>query len=127
MTDEEFAAFCAEHPDLSFEMTAEGEIIIIAPAYTLTAARNSAIGAQLQTWTWMDGKSITCDSSAGFVLANGARRSPDACWILKNRIEKHSSPGRRGFWHLCPNFVIELRSDTDRLKPRQWSEVGMAH
>jgi hypothetical protein len=23
MTEEEFAAFCAEHPDLSFEMTAE--------------------------------------------------------------------------------------------------------
>lgn len=28
MTDEEFTAFCAEHPDLNFEMTAEGEIVV---------------------------------------------------------------------------------------------------
>jgi hypothetical protein len=28
MTDEEFAAFCAEHPELFFEMSSEGELIV---------------------------------------------------------------------------------------------------
>ncbi len=119
MSDEEFATFCGEHPDLSFEMTAEGEIIVMAPAYSLTAASNMAIGAQLQTWAWKDARGITCDSSAGFVLPNGARRSPDACWILKSRVQQYAPSGRKGFWHLCPDFVIELRSDTDRLNPLQ--------
>ena len=119
MTDDQFAAFCAEHPDLSFEMTAEGEIIIMAPAYSLTGARNTVIGTQLQIWAWKDGQGITCDSSAGFVLPNGARRSPYASWTLKSRVQQQVRADRKGFWHVCPEFVIELRSDTDRLKPLQ--------
>jgi len=43
MTDEEFAALCSEHPDLFFEMSAEGELIIMPPNYTLTAYRHRAI------------------------------------------------------------------------------------
>ena len=38
MTDEEFAQFCAEHPDLFFEMTAEGELIVMPPTFTLTGS-----------------------------------------------------------------------------------------
>ena len=37
MTDDEFAAFCAEHPDLNFEMTADGELIVMAPTFPLPA------------------------------------------------------------------------------------------
>ncbi len=116
MTDDDFAALCADHPDLLFEMTAEGEIIIMAPAYSFTAARNARITVQLGIWADQDGRGITFDSSAGFVLPNGARRSPDACWLLTSRFAPQD---RKGFMHLCPDFVIELRSDTDRLKPLQ--------
>ncbi len=119
MTDDQFAAFCAEHPDLSFEMSAEGEIIIMAPAYSLTGARNSKICRYLDAWSEKDGQGITCDSSAGFVLPNGARRSPDASWTLKSRVQQQVRADHKGFWHVCPEFVIELRSDTDRLKPLQ--------
>ena len=31
MTDEEFAELCAEHPDLFFEMSAEGELLVMPP------------------------------------------------------------------------------------------------
>ena len=48
MTDEEFAAFCAEHPDLFFEMTAEGELIVMPPTYTFTCAQNLEILGQLR-------------------------------------------------------------------------------
>ncbi len=116
MTDEEFMAFCAEHPDHSFETTAEGEIIVMAPTYALTGDRNSEIDCQLRTWAKKDGRGRTYDSSTFFVLPNGARRSPDASWILKSRIAQLSQAEREGAWHVCPDFVIELRSASDRLR-----------
>ncbi len=129
MTDEEFAAFCAEHPDLFFEMTAEGEIIVMPPTYSLTGARNSKITRQLDAWAERDGRGIVCDSSTGFVLPNGARRSPDAAWILKSRVAQLDPASREKYWHLCPDFVIELQSSTDRPrivkdKMREWLTNG---
>jgi Uma2 family endonuclease len=114
MSDEEFAAFCADHPDLNFEMTAEGEIIVMPPTNFLTGVSNCDVSSDLRIWARKDGRGVASDSSTGFVLPNGARRSPDAAWTLKTRLKKPS-----GFLHLCPDFVIEVRSDTDRLRPLQ--------
>ncbi|MFN0102971.1 MAG: Uma2 family endonuclease [Bryobacteraceae bacterium] len=114
MSDEEFAEFCSEHPDLFFEMSARGELIVMAPTYSLTGVRNQEIGAQLRVWAKSDGRGLAADSSAGFVLPNGARRSPDASWTLKSRIEHMDAAQREKFWHLCPDFVIELKSPSDR-------------
>lgn len=114
MTDEEFMSFCNGHPDLFFEMTAEGEIIVMAPTHSLTGVRCSEICAQLTQWAQLDGRGLAADSSTGFVLPNGARRSPDASWTLKSRIRQLDLPSQNGFWHLCPDFVIELKSGSDR-------------
>jgi Uma2 family endonuclease len=114
MTDEQFAEFCAEHPDLFFEMTAEGDLIVMPPTYSLTGARGAEILGQLRDWARRDGRGIVCDSSTGFALPNGARRSPDAAWTLKNRIAQLDAASREKFWHFCPDFVIELKSTTDR-------------
>ncbi len=115
MTDDEFALCCGEHPDLSFEMTAEGEIIVMPPTYSLTGIRNQEIGAQLRNWARTDGRGLASASSTGFLLPNGARRSPDAAWTLKARIEQLDPASRERYWHLCPDFVIELKSASDRL------------
>ena len=114
MSDEEFAEFCSGHPDLFFEMSADGELIVMAPTYSSTGARNQEIGVQLGVWAKLNGRGIACDSSTGFVLPNGARRSPDASWTLKSRIEQMDAAQRESFWHLCPDFVIELKSASDR-------------
>jgi Uma2 family endonuclease len=129
MTDEEFAELCAEHPDLFFEMTSAGEIIVMPPTYTLTGAQNSEILGQLRDWAKQDGRGVVTDSSAGFVLPNGARRSPDAAWTAKVRVQQLDQKSREGFWHLCPDFVIELKSKTDRLpvipeKMKEWIGNG---
>lgn len=116
MTDEEFVAFCAEHPDLNFEMTADGELIVMAPTEFSTGASNSNIGMQLAGWALKDRRGIVCDSSTGFVLPNGARRSPDASWTRKSRVRQLGTDQPKGFLHLCPDFVIELKSSSDRLK-----------
>ena len=115
MTDQEFADFCAQHPDLFFEMTATGEIIVRPPNFSLTGIRNREIISQLDRWAAQDSRGMVADSSTGFVLPNGARRSPDASWIAKNEIRRLPEGSLEGYWHLCPAFVIELRSHSDRL------------
>jgi Uma2 family endonuclease len=129
MSDKEFAAFCAEHSDLNFEMTAEGDLIVMAPRYSLTGARNATICGDLKAWSKSDGRGIACDSSTGFVLPNGARRSPDASWTLRSRVAQLEARSRKKFWRLCPDFVIELWSESDRPrtlknKMREYMENG---
>jgi Uma2 family endonuclease len=114
MTDEQFAEFCAEHPDLFFEMTGEGDLIVMPPTYSLTGARSGEILGQLRNWAKQDGRGIIGDSSTGFRLPNGARRSPDAAWTLKSRIAQLDPANRGKYWRLCPDFVIELKPSTDR-------------
>jgi Uma2 family endonuclease len=116
MSDTDFAEFCAGHPDLFFETTAEGELLVMPPAHSNTGIRNSEISAQLRIWSRQDGRGLAGDSSTGFVLPNGARRSPDASWTLKTEVRKLPPESRDGYWHLCPAFALELRSATDRLR-----------
>jgi Uma2 family endonuclease len=115
MTDKEFGKLCADHPDLSFEMTAEGELIVMAPTALLSSIRNSHICGQLDLWAKTDGRGFAFESTAGFVLPNGARRSPDASWAPKTRLETLDPNDEDSFSHFCPDFVIELRSASDRL------------
>ena len=129
MTDEEFAEFCSEHPDLFFEMTAEGDIIVMPATYTLTGIRNSRITRQLDAWAEQDSRGFASDSSTGFVLPNGARRSPDAAWTSKAGMQQLSPASLERYWRLCPEFVIELKSAIDKLpvlreKMREWIANG---
>lgn len=129
MTDAQFAEFCAEHPDLSFEVTAEGGLVVMPPTFTLTDFRNREIISQLDRWAKLDGRGWVGGSSGGFVLPNGARRSPDVSWTPKSEIRQLSRESLDGYWHLCPAFVIELRSQSDRLptlrgKMREYIENG---
>jgi Uma2 family endonuclease len=62
---------------------------------------------------------VAFDSSAGFILPNGALRSPDAAWVRRARWDGPAPAEREKFVPLCPDFVIELRSPSDRLLPLQ--------
>ena len=116
MTDEAFAQRCAEHPNLNLEMSAHGELIIMPLAFTWTGARNNEISAQLRNWARQDKRGVAFDSSTGWLLPNSARRSPDAAWILKQRIKDLDPTAFSRYWPVCPNFVIELRSQSDRVR-----------
>ena len=129
MTDEQFARFCSEYPNHFVEMSAEGEIVIMPPNYTITGLQSQMINVQLVNWALQDDTGFTTEGTAGFRLPNGARRSPDAAWTRKDRIFALTPISRKTFWHLCPDFVIELRSHTDRLptlrkKMQEWIENG---
>ena len=115
MTDEQFAKFCALNDILRIERTAEGEIILMPPAHSNTGNQNADITIDLGNWARSDDTGRYFDSSAGFKLANGALRSPDASWISHARLEALTSEQRSGFFEVCPDFVIELRSSSDSL------------
>lgn len=129
MTDEEFFELVSEHPDLFFEMTAEGELIIMPPPYNLTGVRQAEILMQLKIWSVADHRGIATDATTGFVLPSGARRSPDAAFTLRSRILQLDSKMIERYWHLCPDFVVEVKSHSDRWrtirdKMREWIDNG---
>jgi Uma2 family endonuclease len=129
LTEEQFFQFCQLNRDLRIERTATGEVVVMAPAGSSTGARNFDICGQLYVWCQRDGSGIAFDSSTGYTLPNGAVRSPDASWVLRERWERLSPAQQAGFAPLCPDFVVELRSPSDRLrdvqaKMREYVENG---
>ena len=115
LTREQYLAFCAANSDLRIERLASGEIEIMAPAHSRTGLQNAAITRQLGNWAESDGRGMAFDSSAGFDLPSGANYGPDAAWVLKSRIAALRADQKEDFLPLCPDFVVELRSKSDRL------------
>lgn len=119
LTDDAFYTLCRANPDLKFERTAKRELIVMSPTGGETGNRNAKLTARLEVWAEADGSGITFDSSTCFRLPNGAVRSPDAAWILLLRWEALTPEQRRRFPPIAPDFVVELRSDTDSLPVTQ--------
>jgi Uma2 family endonuclease len=119
MSDDEFFQFCMLHPDLRIERTSEGDLIIMPPTGGETGRSNFKLTAHFAKWVEADGSGEGFDSSTVFRLPNGANRSPDVSWIRRERWDALTAEERKKFPPLCPDFVIELRSDTDRLSTLQ--------
>ncbi len=114
---QQFERLCQLNPDLRLELTSTGELIIIAPAGFESSNRNLSLGAQLYFWNERSKLGKGFDSSGGFTLPSGAVRSPDVTWISNAKVANLSP--KVVFPIVVPDFVIELRSKTDRLKTLQ--------
>lgn len=115
MSEEEFFEFCQRLDPMRVERDSNGEIIIMAPTYSETGGQNFNLAVEFGIWARKDNRGRGFDSSTGFVLPNGATRSPDLSWILNEKWNALSKKERTRFAHICPDFVIELRSRTDDL------------
>ena len=115
LSDRQFTALSRQNPELRLERTAEGDVLVMAPTGGETGYRNAGITAQLWTWALRDGQGAAFDSSTGFLLPNGATRSPDAAWVRGTRLRVLTEEQRERFLPLCPDFVLELRSPSDGL------------
>jgi len=129
LTDEEFFEFCQDHRDLRIERDPSHRITIMPPASSETGSHNSELNYQLAHWNRQQQLGVVFDSSAGFTLPTGAMLSPDASWVAQARWDALSDADRRGFARLCPDFVAELHSPSDRLpealqKMAHWLEAG---
>lgn len=129
MDDERLLNFCAQNKELRIERNAEGDLEIMMPTGGETSNRNSDLTMQLGIWTRQDGAGVSFDSNGGFVLPNGAMRSPDASWVRRERLAHLTAEQKQKFLPLCPDFVVELRSPSDPLatveaKMREYVENG---
>ncbi|MEO0407958.1 MAG: Uma2 family endonuclease [Cyanobacteria bacterium P01_A01_bin.135] len=117
VTSEQFMALAAANPDLRLERTAAGHLTVNPPTGSESGKRNAKIITQLGIWGEANEQlGEYFDSSTGFELPNGSNRSPDASWVRQDRWEALTAEQRKGFAPLCPDFVVELRSETDKLK-----------
>ncbi|MBD2338914.1 Uma2 family endonuclease [Calothrix sp. FACHB-156] len=119
LTSEEFYQLCQDNPDLKLERNAEGELIIMPPTGGETGKRNVNLILQVAQWNEQNQLGEVFDSSTGFTLPNGADRSPDVSWLEKSRWDALTPEQREKFIPLCPDFVIEILSPSDRLQKVQ--------
>jgi Uma2 family endonuclease len=119
LTEDQFFEFCQINQDLRIERTAEGDLVIMPPEGGETGNRNAVLVTFLTQWALQDGTGVTFGSSTGFILPNGAMRAPDAAWVRRSRLATLTADQKQKFLPLCPDFVAEIRSPTDRLSTLQ--------
>lgn len=116
MTDDEFYYFCQENADYKFERDANGIIKSMAQTGGETGRRNTKLTSRLDIWSEQANSGIVFDSSTGFNLPNGASRGPDAAWVTHAQWNQLTPEQRKKFPPICPDFVVELLSESDTLK-----------
>jgi Uma2 family endonuclease len=129
MSDDEFFDFCRLNENLRIERTRDGDLEIMPPTGGESGRRNFELTGRFRAWSERDGTGLGFDSSTGFTLPNGAKRSPDLGWVLRTRWEALTDAQREKFPPLCPDFVVEIRSSADSLekleaKLREYIENG---
>ena len=129
VTPEQFVSLCLKNPDLRLELTPNRELIVMVPTLPISGRRNEDLSGQVCYWNRQTELGEAFDSSTGydFSAVDGGMPSPDSSWIEKSRLEGVSF---EKFFSIAPDFVIELRSTSDDLKPTQqkmliYQQVGV--
>lgn len=127
--DNDLFNLCMENENFKIERTSNGELIFMSPVGIAGSSRENVISTELQIWNKEKKLGIVLNSSAGFTLANNAMRSPDAAFIKKESWQKLPEEEREKFGSICPEFIVEVRSKSDRLnilhdKMIEWIENG---
>ncbi len=130
ITDCQFEQLCAQNRDTKFEMTSQGELIVMSPTGSESGRQNADLLIQIGTWNYQNKLGVVFDSSTGFTLPNSAKRSPDVSWIKNSRWNELTQKQKRGFAPITPDFVLELLSPHDRLqdvqrKMEEYRECGV--
>ncbi len=118
VTSAQFEILCIDNPDLRLELTPNRELIVMVPTLPISGERNGDLSGQVWYWNRQTDLGRAFDSSTGydFTAFGGGQPSPDCAWIEKSRLEGISL---EKFFSIAPDFVIELRSSSDNLKPIQ--------
>ncbi len=120
LRDADFERIVRANPDWNFEQTVEGELVIVPATGGTSGSKNLSLSRQFGNWVEENldlGEGF--DSSTLFILPSGAKRSPDAAWVSRERWDALTQKQQDGFPPLCPDFVVELRSPTDVLSELQ--------
>jgi Uma2 family endonuclease len=119
LTDEQFYQLCTSNPELTIERSAQGVLIFMSPVGGESGNQEMNLGGELYIWNKQTGRGRVFSSSTLFKLPAGGDRSPDAAWVELSRWESLTPEQRKKFPPIAPDFVIELRSQTDSLEMLQ--------
>jgi len=129
VTPEQFDRLCIDNPDLRLELTRDKKLIVMSPTWGESGKQNVSLIVQVGSWNEQTELGEVFDSSTGydFTTIGGGKPSPDVSWIEKSRLENVSL---LQFIPVVPDFVIELRSSTDRLsvlqtKMQEYQRLGV--
>lgn len=120
LEDADFERIVRANPNWNFEQTAAGELVVVPPTGGTSGRKNLSLSRQFGNWVEENLLGEGFDSSTLFILPNGAKRSPDASWVRRDRWDALTKKQQDGYvpLPLCPDFVVELRSPTD-----SWEEL----
>lgn len=116
---EAFVALTESYPDLRMEHEINGITTIMSPVKKGSGKRESAVIGLLYIWNEQYSQGDVYSSSIGFELPSGATKSPDAAWISPERLAALPDADEESFVKIVPDFIVEVRSSTDRLKKLQ--------
>jgi len=116
VTDEELMRLSAENEPIRFERDASGEIIVMSPTGTGGGRIESRVYLELGIWARGDGRGEAYGSTTGFKLPDTSIRAADAAWMSSQKWNALDAEELKRFARTCPEFVIEVRSETDRLR-----------
>ena len=115
MTDKEFFDFASQMNENRIERDKHGNIFIMPPVGFESGIFENDAAFYVKQWALTNGgKGI--NSNIGFILPNNSMRSPDAGWISDERYKEIPKDERKKFPRICPEFIIEIRSESDRIK-----------
>jgi Uma2 family endonuclease len=128
-SDQQLFEFCQTNKGVRIERDADGQIYIMAPSGGYTSNLNANLVGEIIIWAKKTNLGRVFDSNGGFLLPNGAMRAPDAAFVRSDRWEALTEEEKEKFPPLCPDFVIELKSPSDRLAPlqekmKEWIDNG---
>ena len=110
-----FARLTVENPDARLERARDGTLVLMPPTGADGSRRNLNLAIQLGAWNEAARLGVAFDSSGGFELPDGSVRAADAAWVSLPRRQRLTQAQRKTFAPLCPDFVVELRSPSDRM------------
>jgi Uma2 family endonuclease len=126
IAQEDFEQLCLDQPDRLFERTAQGELVEMAPVGGEGSSKEADFIIDLGNWNRETQLGKVFSSQGGFRLPIGSTRAPDIAWVAKDRWESLTPEDRIRFPPICPDFVIELRSQSisqGKIKPQSLDEL----
>ena len=113
-----FIEFCEQNDLYEMEVTAEGELLILPMTGYRGNKHEFYFAVLLGNWELINGGSAS-SQTVRFRLPSGAVLGPDAAWITQERFDALPEPERDTIIEGAPDFVVEIRSRTDNLRPLQ--------
>ncbi len=119
ISDEQLMEFCSDNDVLRVEREATGEIVLMSPSGLESGWIEGEVLLELGIWARAHGRGTQVGPSAGFTLPDRSMRAADASWISWDRFHSLTDEQRKSYAPVCPEFIIEVRSQSDRLRPLQ--------